>query len=292
MDQQSQIKLIDVLKERELLLQDQNELLENVVSQRTQELNDKNTELSNLNTNLNDIVDKKTWELQKSIEEINSFNQQLQQFNYITSHNLRGPLSSLKGLYNLYLTEPNDEERRNYIEKSIDVLNRMDLILMDLNTILSQRNNSTIKESIDFNTIIENNISLLNVRTTPCTITIQIDPSLSMTGIKSFYESIFYNLISNALKYKKKEEQLKLTFNVQKTAEKNCTITITDNGIGMDLLKVGDKIFGFYKRFHPHIEGKGLGLFITKTQIELMGGTIRVESIPDIGSTFIIDLPI
>ena len=113
-----------------------------------------------------------------------------------------------------------------------------------------------------------------------------------MMGIKSFYESIFYNLISNALKYKKKEVQLKLTFNVQKSSEKNCTITITDNGIGMDLLKVGDKIFGFYKRFHPQIEGKGLGLFITKTQIELMGGTIRVESIPNIGSTFIIDLPI
>jgi len=291
-DQQSQLTLIEVLKEREILLQNQNELLEEVVSKRTQELNDKNIELRNLNSNLNEIVNEKTWELQKSIEEINAFNQQLQQFNYITSHNLRGPLSSLKGLYNLYLTEQNNTDRQNYIEKSIDVLNRMDLIIIDLNTILSQRNNTEIKETIDFNSIIENNLSLLNIRSLPCNIVIDIDSSFSVTGIKSFYESIFYNIISNALKYKKTEEKLNLTFKIHKSSDQIYTIVISDNGLGMDLFKIGDKLFGFYKRFHPHIEGKGLGLFITKTQIELMGGSIRVESTAGIGSTFIIDIPL
>lgn len=286
---QSQEKIIDVLKERELLLTNQNDTLETTVFNRTQELNRTNNELNNLNAKLNELVSQKTWELQKSLEEIVSTNNQLRQFNYITSHNLRGPVSSLKGLIQLYLLEEDPTEKLLYIEKITLVINRMDEILVDLNKILSYRNTNSIKELIDFETLISNNLRQLDIRRIH--VNLYIDPSLEIHGIKSFYESIFYNLLTNAQKYAHADRRLKINIQIARIADNRFSLTISDNGIGMDESKTGDKLFGFYKRFHTHVEGKGLGLFITKNQIEMLGGTIRAESQLDVGTTFIIELP-
>ncbi|WP_245553817.1 sensor histidine kinase [Cytophaga aurantiaca] len=286
---QSQEKIIDVLKERELLLTNQNDTLETTVFNRTQELNRTNNELNTLNTKLNELVSQKTWELQKSLEEIVSTNNQLHQFNYITSHNLRGPVSSLKGLIELYSEEKDATERAVYIEKIRHVINRMDEILIDLNKILSYRNSNSIKELIDFETMISNNLRQLEIQRIQ--VNLYIDPSLEIYGIKSFYESIFYNLLTNAQKYSSPERTLKITIQIIRLAEHRFTLTVSDNGIGMDESKTGDKLFGFYKRFHTHVEGKGLGLYITKNQIDMLGGTIRAESELNVGTTFIIELP-
>lgn len=286
---QSQEKIIDVLKERELLLTNQNDTLETTVFNRTQELNRTNNELNNLNAKLNELVSQKTWELQKSLEEIVSTNNQLRQFNYITSHNLRGPVSSLKGLIQLYLLEENPTEKQIYIEKTTQVINRMDEILVDLNKILSYRNTNSIKELIDFETLISNNLRQLDIRRIH--VNLYIDPSLEIHGIKSFYESIFYNLLTNAQKYAHHNRKLKIDIQIARLTEDRFSLTVSDNGIGMDESKTGDKLFGFYKRFHTHVEGKGLGLFITKNQIEMLGGTIRAESELNVGTTFIIELP-
>ena len=285
----SQEKIIDVLKERELLLTNQNDTLETTVLNRTEELNRTNNELNNLNTKLNELVSQKTWELQKSLEEIVSTNNQLRQFNYITSHNLRGPVSSLKGLIQLYALEDDPTERLIYIEKITLVINRMDEILVDLNKILSYRNTNSIKELIDFETVISNNLRQLDIRR--IYVNLYIDPSLEIHGIKSFYESIFYNLLTNAQKYAHPDRKLKIDIQIARLTEDRFSLTVSDNGIGMDESKTGDKLFGFYKRFHTHVEGKGLGLYITKNQIEMLGGTIRAESQLDVGTTFIIELP-
>lgn len=286
---QSQQKIIEVLKERELLLTTQNDTLETTVFNRTKELNRTNNELNNLNEKLHELVSQKTWELQKSIEEINNTNNQLQQFNYITSHNLRGPISTLKGLIDLYNQETDVNEKHIYIDKSFIVINRMDEILKDLNKILSNKNTDRIKELIDFDTIIANNLKQLDIKRR--TVNMYIHPELEILGIKSFYESIFYNLFSNAQKYKHPERPLKVDIQITKSEAGLFTIHISDNGIGMDTSKIGDKLFGFYKRFHVHVEGKGLGLYITKSQVEMLGGTIRAESQLNVGTTFIIEIP-
>ncbi|ABG58269.1 sensor histidine kinase [Cytophaga hutchinsonii] len=286
---QSQQKMIEVLKERELLLTNQNDTLETTVYNRTEELKRSNSELNNLNEKLNELVSQKTWELQKSIEEINNTNNQLQQFNYITSHNLRGPISTLKGLFELYNQETNLSDKHIYVDKSLIVINRMDEILRDLNKILSNKNTEKIKELIDFDTIIANNLKQLDIKRK--SVNIYINPALEITGIKSFYESIFYNLFSNAQKYKHPERLLRIDIQITSAAANSFTIHISDNGIGMDVSKVGDKLFGFYKRFHVHVEGKGLGLYITKSQVEMLGGTIRAESELHVGTTFIIEIP-
>ena len=102
---------------------------------------------------------------------------------------------------------------------------------------------------------------------------------------KTYIESIFVNLISNALKYKSDERKLEI--NIKATQADDFTqLTFTDNGIGIDLKRNKDKIFGLYQRFHNNTDSKGFGLYLVKSQVEAMNGTISVESLPNIGTTF------
>ena len=108
--------------------------------------------------------------------------------------------------------------------------------------------------------------------------------------VKSYIYSIFYNLIANSIKYRQADIEtiIKIT---TKEDKDHVRILFKDNGLGINLKENGDNLFGLYKRFHPHIEGKGLGLFMVKTQIEVFGGKISVKSEPNIGTEFTIELP-
>jgi len=97
-------------------------------------------------------------------------------------------------------------------------------------------------------------------------------------------------LLSNAIKYRNPEIPLKIKVTSQ-LINNFVEITFTDNGLGFDSESNSDKIFGLYKRFHHHIGGKGMGLYISKTQVEIMGGTIRVKSKKDEGTVFTVLLP-
>ena len=103
--------------------------------------------------------------------------------------------------------------------------------------------------------------------------------------------SIFFNLIFNSIKYRQLDTTPVIKIKSE-LIEGKIKISFKDNGIGIDLTKYGDKIFGLYKRFHFHVEGKGIGLFMVKTQIETLGGTIGVESKQGEGTGFIIEFPL
>jgi signal transduction histidine kinase len=109
--------------------------------------------------------------------------------------------------------------------------------------------------------------------------------------IKNYFNSILYNLLSNAIKYKSADRAPEIRFKTW-VLENRFVLTVTDNGIGIDLNKHGDQMFGLYKRFTRSVEGKGLGLFMTRTQVETLGGTIKVESAVGKGTTFTIEFPI
>jgi signal transduction histidine kinase len=96
-----------------------------------------------------------------------------------------------------------------------------------------------------------------------------------------------YNFISNAIRYSHPERNPEITITFSK---KSNSLSIKDNGIGIDLKKNGSKLFGMYKTFTNNPESKGIGLFITKNQVEAMGGKIEVKSELNIGTTFIIYL--
>jgi signal transduction histidine kinase len=103
-------------------------------------------------------------------------------------------------------------------------------------------------------------------------------------------QSIFFNLIQNSIKYKHplRKPVIHITSN---SDESYITITFSDNGIGIDLQKFKEKVFGLYKRFHTHIDGRGMGLFLVKNQVEAMKGTISIDSIVDTGTVFTVTIP-
>jgi signal transduction histidine kinase len=104
---------------------------------------------------------------------------------------------------------------------------------------------------------------------------------------KTYLESILLNLLSNAIKYRSPKRPLKVHFKTEVINE-IVVLKVSDNGLGIDMNKYGDKLFGLRKTFHEHKDAKGVGLFLTKSQVEAMGGKIWVESAVDKGTTILI----
>ena len=107
---------------------------------------------------------------------------------------------------------------------------------------------------------------------------------------KSYLESVLMNLMSNSVKYCAENRPLKIDVQTRLDESGNIILTFMDNGMGIDLLKHKDRIFGLNERFHSHVNGSGVGLFITKTQINSLGGDIIVKSAVDKGSTFTVTI--
>ena len=104
---------------------------------------------------------------------------------------------------------------------------------------------------------------------------------------KAYLESILLNLFTNAVKYRSPKRTLRIFVSSKEVGE-NIVLVFKDNGIGIDLERNKDKIFGLYQRFHNYPDSKGLGLYLVKSQVESMGGTITVESEVDRGTAFTI----
>ena len=110
-----------------------------------------------------------------------------------------------------------------------------------------------------------------------------------MLVIPAYLDSILFNLISNSIKYKRPDAAPIINISAQQTTD-FVKITVSDNGLGIDLNLHKKKIFGLYKTFHKHQEARGLGLYITKNQVEAMNGKINVSSKINGGTTFTIHL--
>jgi signal transduction histidine kinase len=102
--------------------------------------------------------------------------------------------------------------------------------------------------------------------------------------------SIFHNLITNSIKYR--QPGIAPIIEITSTVHQGkIDLVFKDNGLGIDLKRKGTEVFGLYKRFHHHVEGKGMGLFMVKTHVETIGGTISIESEINKGTTFTISFP-
>src|SRR5690606_34956446 len=106
---------------------------------------------------------------------------------------------------------------------------------------------------------------------------------------RAYVYSILHNLISNAIKYKSAHRDLLIEINSVKE-ESRLRISVKDNGSGMDLELVRPHLFQLYKRFHTGPDGKGLGLYLVKMQLNAIGGKVDVESKPEEGTTFTLQL--
>jgi PAS domain S-box-containing protein len=224
----------------------------------------------------------------KMTRELIRNNAQLQQYSYIVSHNLRAPIANLLGLSRIFNVKNPADDRNAMIIRNIESsANNIDMVLKDLNEILSiKKELSKSKEHVNFSDVMESVLISLEREVSAAHPVITTEfTAAGMYTIKSYMTSIFANLIANSIKYRADNRPCHISIH---TVIKGNEILIEfeDNGIGIDLNRFGDKIFGIYKRFHMHVEGTGIGLHLVKTQVEAMNGQIQVSSTVNSGTKF------
>lgn len=220
-------------------------------------------------------------------------NKDLEQFAYIISHNLRAPVANIIGLsYRLQQTGLPDELRSQIGAGLSTSVTKLDEVIRDLNDILKIRQKVDESKQLikleKFVTEIQLSIEKM-VENEKAVILWNFTEAEEIVTIKSYLHSIFYNLISNSLKYRQLTEPPVIKITSRKENGK-IILLFEDNGIGIDLSTAGEHVFGLYKRFHTdRAEGKGMGLYMVKTQVESMGGKISISSAVNQGTEFRIE---
>ncbi len=262
------------------------------LEKRSEELNERNQIILELNNKLTFDIEIKKNELYKTNEELVKHNNELLQFSFTVSHNLRGPVARMLGLMNLINVSKDAEESTYLINLLQKATIELDVILKDLNLIIDSRNNLyKVREKIYFEEEWKKCLYLLNEYLKP-DYSIEADFNMApfVFSVRAMLQSILYNLVSNAIKYRSLERDLQVR--IRSFRDGNAiAIEIQDNGLGIDLANQHENIFKLYKRFHTHVTGKGLGLYLVKTQLDSLGGSIQVKSQLNVGTTFTITLP-
>lgn len=230
-------------------------------------------------------------ELEVLAKRLKHQNIQLADFAQITSHNLRAPVSNLNSLMEIYKLSETDDEKFELFEKFKYVIQHLTSTLNILVDAIKIKNDpQTEKEKLSFTAVLEKTKNIVSGQISESKAIIESDfeGSPIIEYNQSYLESIFLNLIDNAIKYKHPDRPAKIYIKSELTHVGKIKLTFTDNGLGIDMERYAGKIFGLNKTFHRHPKARGVGLFMTKTQIEASGGMIFVSSEVNKGTTFTI----
>jgi len=228
-------------------------------------------------------------EVQERTKELVEYNQQLEQFAFIAAHNLRAPVARILGLGQvLDISQGNRDEEKTIINRLVYTTEELDRVVRDINTILDIRKNNTqvltkveLTEELE---IIKANLEY-EIAETQAEIREDFSAANILYTAKPYLDSILLNLIHNAIKYR--DPNRKPCIEVKSTAQDGyICLSVSDNGLGINLDMHRRNMFNLYKRFHSHVEGKGMGLYLVKTQVAALGGKIDVESEVNTGTTF------
>ena len=241
--------------------------------------------LQNIDDNKNNELN-----LQNSLDIIATQNSRLFNFAHIVSHHLRSHSSNLSLIVELLREAKTDRDKLDLLENVEDVSGNLDNAISQVNDIISIQTSLTkervwIKFEEALEVVLASMSSLINRENAK--IVAEFHNLKEIRYVPEYLESILLNLITNAIRYKQPGRKPVIYIQSYKEHEKEF-LEVSDNGMGIDLDQHGDKMFGMYKTFHRSNgpESKGIGLFITKNQVEAMGGTISVSSTLDIGTTF------
>jgi PAS domain S-box-containing protein len=239
------------------------------------------------------ITEQKRNETEKEmlIEKMMQTNTDLQQFSYITSHNLRAPLSNLLGIIKLLDISSISDPTNLILLKSFEecTLQLNDTVNDLINILIIKNDVNSKKEKLDIRKTFEKVVQ--SVQTTieqkKVAILTDFNHAFEVNFNRTYLESILLNLVTNAVKYSSPERIPEIRILTEKI-DGGLKMYFSDNGLGIDLKRNKDRIFGLYQRFHDHADSKGLGLYMVNSQIRVMGGGIDVESEVDKGTTFIL----
>jgi PAS domain S-box-containing protein len=227
-------------------------------------------------------------DLNNSFNLVSEQNKRLLNFSYIVSHNLRSHTSNIESIISLIESAESEDERNEMMKLLKSVSNSLDNTMVHLNEVVNINTNiSLVIKPLNLSPYINKVLDVLSeqIQLNEASFIIDVPNDAIINYNSAYLESILFNLISNAIRYKHPQRKPIITIKLYKKRDKD-VIEISDNGIGIDLAKNGDKIFGMYKTFSNNSDARGIGLFITKNQIDAMEGTITVESIPTTGTTF------
>ena len=230
---------------------------------------------------LQDITDRKRRraELQEFVDVTAEQNKRLLNFTYIISHNIRSHVANLLGIIGV-LDDENTDVKNDFLPLMRQSVDNLDESIKNLNEVVS------IQTRVGLNMSLVSlrewvNKTVMNLRVaveeSGAVIHNQVPDDFQIYTNPAYIESILLNLISNSIKYRHPDRHPEITIHASKSDEQ-IVIEVVDNGLGIDMEKYRDVVFGMYKTFHAHRDAKGLGLYITKTQVEALGGRIQLES--------------
>ncbi|WP_079719260.1 PAS domain S-box protein [Salegentibacter holothuriorum] len=241
------------------------------------------------------VKEERLGRIQKLLNITENQNERLKNFAHIVSHNLRSHSSGISLLLEFLLDSHkslNEDESFKHLKNAS---RNLDTTIQDLN------------EIVEVNISGQQNFQLVNLKTTVSRmiesvyaqlesenvcIQANIPEDLEIYGLRSYIESIVINFITNGIKYKSANRESYIHIEAKKDhIAQTINITFEDNGLGIDLNLHGDRLFKMYKTFHDHKDARGIGLFLTKNQVETMDGKIEVESKVDVGTKFTVKLP-
>ncbi|TDT39580.1 PAS domain S-box-containing protein [Maribacter spongiicola] len=207
-------------------------------------------------------------------------NKKLLNFAHIVSHNLRSHSANFSMLLSFLDTERDEEEKKNIISMLTTASNNLLETLDNLNEVVSINTNTNIEiKEINLNDKVEDICKNLSsfILNNKATIENNIPVDFHIKSVPSYLDSILSNFLTNAVKYRHSERKSLVKLSAEKK-DNYSILTISDNGLGIDLDKYGKKLFGMYNTFHDHKDARGIGLYLTKNQIDAMNGKVEVTS--------------
>jgi len=238
-----------------------------------------------------DITHTKRLEADRStlLTNLTNTNEDLKQLTYTTSHDLRSPVNNLLAVLDMLdISKINDEEAvelitivklsGEYLKETLD--NYVDA--------LSEKHQDMASiEEVDLNRSLNNVLKSINslIETSKATIHIDFSKLDTIKFNKTYMESVFLNLLTNSIKYARPDCFPVISIHSEKVNGRD-QLTFSDNGLGLDMEKVKDKIFGLHQKFHNHKDSKGIGLYLVHNHITSLAGKISVESKVNEGAKF------
>lgn len=230
---------------------------------------------------------KKQEELQALVDMTIEQNSRLRNFAFILSHNIRSHVANLSGILNVYdINEAT--ERQTAFALIGDCVQNLDTTIHDLNKVINIQSSSNLPINVlnvcqEINRVVQS--IQMQIKSTGATIYCHVDETEQLRTNTAYFESMMLNLLTNAIKFSSPNRAPVIHIRLYPNGPYK-VLAVEDNGLGIDLQRHRTKLFTMYKTFHGHKDAKGLGLFITRTQIEALRGKIDVESQVNQGTTF------
>lgn len=280
-------------------LQEQNEVLEDHVAERTAQLEERLREIERLHEEQSRLVEElesSNESLRDTAESLDKQRREIEAFNYSVSHDLRAPLRAIRGFSEILTRRYQsalDAQGQHYLKNVVEAAGNMNRLIEDLLRYARLGRRGVALSPVSLANVFARLRAELQQRLLATSAGLEVAADLPVVlGDSTLLVQVFGNLLDNALTYaqKKTHPQVEVDWNADGA---NATIHVRDHGIGIDAM-YHQKIFDIFQRLHNQDQypGTGIGLAIVRKSLSLLGGSIRVESERNVGSTFFVRLPL